>query len=401
MIYFFLDTTALHNSWRLDGPSWDSVRDAVELGIARVATSTITVAELERQAQQDAIEVSSDYERVARALRRHHVDIEATTVAFDAARWRASFRNRLQHRHVDVVTRASPSHDVLLQRDLARLPPFKESGEGYRDALIWHTFLQWITDAKLTGEDELYFVTGNTRQFADGGAKDGPLHKYLQTEVRDVVDVDAGLLTKLEGVTAKIRPFALARKRAVEATQHRDPVVDTAVDRDADVAVDVDVDADAALQEYLSPSTEDLAFQHARAQTLKLVGWRFSDLNIFNESALRSFTIDGMPIPPVEDAEITSVELSGDEDAHLSDVLDGTELWTVDVEASITVEGRVHKRDVDELPETASVLNSDLSRRYVMVSVPLLVRLRYDVRAEATEEVEGQLVDATLLPSEV
>jgi hypothetical protein len=399
VIYFFLDTTALHNSWRLDGPGWDSVRDAVELGITKVATSSITVAEIERQAQQDAVDVSADYEKIARALRRHYIDIEAPAVPFDAAEWRALFTDRLQDRHIDVVTRASPSHDALLQRDLARLPPFKESGEGYRDALIWLTFLQWISETEVTSQDELYFVSNNTRQFADGARKDGPLHKYLQIEVREVVDVNAGLLTKLEGVTSKIRPSALAQKRAVEATQHRYRAPTTTADRDTDVAADVD--ADAALHEYLSPSTEDLAFQHARAQTSKLLGWSLSDLNLSNDSALRGSTIAGRSIPPIEGAEITSVELVGDEDAHLSDVLDGTELWTVDVEASITVEGRVHKRDVDELPETASVLNADLSRRYVMVSAPLLVRLRYDVRAEATEEVEGQLVDATLLPSEV
>lgn len=144
-------------------------------------------------------------------------------------------------------------------------------------------------------------------------------------------------------------------------------------------------------------STEDLALQRARSESSRLLGSSIDDLNLTKESAQRGYTVNGVPFPPIENGEITAIELTGADESYQSDVLDGTELWTVDLDALIEVEGPLLKQDVSEIPEAGTVVDAEWNRHYMMVSFPLTVRLRYDVRVDSAETTDGQLVDVTLV----
>jgi len=70
--------------------------------------------------------------------------------------------------------------------------------------------------------------------------------------------------------------------------------------------------------EAWSPAADDQALHYARAQTSKLVGASLDDPNLLKDVALRGHTVDGVPLPPVEEGGITAVDLTGVEDADNS-----------------------------------------------------------------------------------
>ena len=77
-----------------------------------------------------------------------------------------------------------PTHDDIPQQDLldrclSRRQPFKESGRGYRDALIWEVILRKI----VTKDEVTFLVTSNHKDFAKD--KDYELHRDL---IRDLED---------------------------------------------------------------------------------------------------------------------------------------------------------------------------------------------------------------------
>jgi hypothetical protein len=72
------------------------------------------------------------------------------------------------------------SHRKLLERDLRRLKPFKSSGAGYRDALIWESVLQIFSATK----EKIAFITENSTDFTDSK---GQLHPHL---LQDVVSLN-------------------------------------------------------------------------------------------------------------------------------------------------------------------------------------------------------------------
>jgi hypothetical protein len=91
-------------------------------------------------------------------------------------------RAQLKEREVEILPYPDVPHKTLVARALARCRPFKESGGGYRDALIWHSTLALIEgDA-----DHVCLVTANTKDFGIAPA----LHPDLQKDVRSGVVVE-------------------------------------------------------------------------------------------------------------------------------------------------------------------------------------------------------------------
>lgn len=76
------------------------------------------------------------------------------------------------------------SHQVIVERSLARKKPFKSDGkEGYCDFLIWLSFLEFV---KITGNrTHFYFVTQNKKDFSDV-EDDKKLHVDLLSDKREL-----------------------------------------------------------------------------------------------------------------------------------------------------------------------------------------------------------------------
>jgi PIN domain len=79
----------------------------------------------------------------------------------------------------NTTTRALPKvcQQALIDRVLKRRKPFNESGNGYRDALIWETILGY---GRKHRRGEIAFLTANTEDFCEGT----DLHQHL---VEDLV----------------------------------------------------------------------------------------------------------------------------------------------------------------------------------------------------------------------
>lgn len=74
------------------------------------------------------------------------------------------------------------SHKEVVQRALERKKPFKSDGkDGYRDYLIWVTFLGVVSHYSM---EDACFVTLNTRDFSDVENKDS-LHQHLKNDLKD------------------------------------------------------------------------------------------------------------------------------------------------------------------------------------------------------------------------
>lgn len=72
-----------------------------------------------------------------------------------------------------LVPIAGVGHEELVARSIKGTRPFRSSGVGYRDALIWLTVLEQAD------EHDVVFVSGNSKDFAE----EGKLHPVLAEEV--------------------------------------------------------------------------------------------------------------------------------------------------------------------------------------------------------------------------
>ena len=74
-------------------------------------------------------------------------------------------------------------HELIVQRALQRKKPFKADGStGYRDYLVWLTCLEV---ARSYSSEEIHFISGNTRDFADANDKE-KLHPDMLADLAEM-----------------------------------------------------------------------------------------------------------------------------------------------------------------------------------------------------------------------
>jgi hypothetical protein len=101
------------------------------------------------------------------------LDVDALT-----SQYRDEIEARLRDHNVEIVEPDRVSHQEVIARDLAKRPPFDESGRGYRDALTWHA----IRDLVMGEGESVTLVTRDT-DFSASKAEHQKLHPVLVGEI--------------------------------------------------------------------------------------------------------------------------------------------------------------------------------------------------------------------------
>lgn len=303
-----------------------------------VAVSEVTVGELSRQVAEKTAKYNELVGDYGRQLRAHLPDL-ALHGEIEASSFEAEFRQRLLGAGVQILQLPHVTHAALLARDLSGRRPFKRIGTGYRDALIWMTFVEWLQRDAIERTDA-FFVSGNSKDFAD---RFGVLHADLRKDLPAGPTVS--LANQLYGVLEAVRP----------------PVDSLHVD--APIAVTT-----AALVEfesYVRFPADDLPIEEP-----------YVDMPPFDRGFISSLTADR-----------ESVE------ATLLDVLDGIQTWRVSARVNLVIAARLWNwREAVELPAAWRSLAPPATSEYPYVEGTLDSNWVADVRIDGV----GAVVDAAL-----
>jgi hypothetical protein len=120
--------------------------------------------------------------------------------------YRQELEDLLLSNNVVIADWKSVEHDEIVERDLARKPPFDESGRGYRDALTWHA----IRDLVLNEGERIIFVTKD-KDFSDPN-DESALHPTLVDEL----DSDRGAVKIVKDLAEAVRVVGDARNDFAE-----------------------------------------------------------------------------------------------------------------------------------------------------------------------------------------
>ena len=91
-----------------------------------------------------------------------------------------TLRSRLNDLGIKIIPYPLISHEKVVERDLDARRPFKESGRGYRDTLIWESVLN-VVDKSSKEIPDVVFVSNNIKDFCE----ENILHPDL---VRDLTE---------------------------------------------------------------------------------------------------------------------------------------------------------------------------------------------------------------------
>lgn len=183
----FLDTNIFCTDFQMTSTSFELLKNFIAKGGNWLCVPEIIIDEVKNKYREQITELYQKANSGIRELNKHTstdmcliseeqiaTEIENYNKLWDI--WPFEYGNGLPETYPNI------SHKEVVQRALERKKPFKSDGkDGYRDYLIWVTFLDVVSHYSM---EDACFVTLNTRDFSDVENKDS-LHQHLKNDLKD------------------------------------------------------------------------------------------------------------------------------------------------------------------------------------------------------------------------
>lgn len=212
--YAIFDTNAFTAAPWLGANAWRDVLDAIDIGTLTAAVPRVCLIELDRQATVALTKLSTTLTQWTGQPLPSDVPVASTQPLLSK---------------FAIVDLPNIAHEQLLVRSAARGKPFDANGNGYQDALVWQSVIDWAET--LPAGSHLTFVTDDTHDFPT--TDDGSLHADLFGDVpahvtiviaRGLHALRADLAAAATGAKAleqRVKAWAEAAMRGALAQQRR------------------------------------------------------------------------------------------------------------------------------------------------------------------------------------
>ncbi len=184
-MYVILDTCSINLDFHLSGRETKRLLAEAPVNNLVVCVSEIVVKEMARHFRKELSKTRKDFDTVSAKL-AHYLESEpdrvlgADTVNNAIEDYERSFRERLEQHGVQIIPLSGAALDAreVLNRYVGGRRPFRESGVGLTDTLMWMSVLEMCRQ----GPRSVALVTNNTKDFADESGE--WLHPHLLEELR-------------------------------------------------------------------------------------------------------------------------------------------------------------------------------------------------------------------------
>jgi hypothetical protein len=184
MPYVIVDTNALMRDYLLIEANMQTFLQGCQRCHIAVCVPQIVVDELCANFEKEINRQKSTLHTAARKLLAMGVKVEATDfdVKEDAKSYRRHVHQMFEYYDAKVVPYPDISPKSLVAASYSGKKPFKESGEGFKDFIIFET----IRAIAAQQDDDGAFVTANKKDFC---GSDGKLHPDLQSTLQQQLTV--------------------------------------------------------------------------------------------------------------------------------------------------------------------------------------------------------------------
>lgn len=266
-------------------------------------------------------------------------------------------------------------HDKILQRQLAGRQPFNDSGDGYRDTLIWHSLIELCS--RLNELDVVAFVTGNHKDFCD------------EPEAAVLADE---LASELEA-TCSASPNLIRYPSLSDAIAALRPLVSWSTEPDTDDEPDEDDDREPTGIPH--DALSDLIAGAVAGACDELLG---QELAYPDDEHSWGLPIQISELPrDVQNPTMWAIDPQRDtiEIQTYDEYEGGTVLCRASIDAEVTLDGFMFKSDYYSDDPPVDVMDSDWNDYVMWVTFETRVRLTFQVTATpGTQSIEDVTLDS-------
>lgn len=187
MTTIYIDTNIIMSEGFLRSSQAQAFLKACAILQISVAIPSIVIDEVLGSFPRTLREKEKQFKNSVRELRRLiNIDEKNISISQEAADYEGWLYGVIEEKGVVIPPYPEINMQELVRKSYEAPKPFKESGEGHKDFLVWETIKGHI-ESKETAPPH-YFVTNNTRDF---GVKDGRDRDVLHPDLAEQIDEDA------------------------------------------------------------------------------------------------------------------------------------------------------------------------------------------------------------------
>ena len=181
-----LDTNILHNAFFLNKADLISISKTARENKIQILLPEVVLKEFINQYKKELKKLRNSIDEISSKSSKLLLDFTLSTnltkelIDMKISLYPDTLRSRLNDLGIEIIPYPLISHEKVVERDLDARRPFKESGRGYRDTLIWESVLN-VIDKSSKEIPDVVFVSNNIKDFCE----DNTLHPDL---VRDLTE---------------------------------------------------------------------------------------------------------------------------------------------------------------------------------------------------------------------
>ncbi len=180
----FLDTSIVIRENYLRSSAASSFLKSVRFLGLRLIVSKVVIDEINGRHR---LELTDKYETYCR-VRADINKLAGTNLVSDISVPKAHkaflswFESIIKDYKIDILPYPKLSLEQVVEASYKRNKPFKSNGEGFKDYLIWESIVSEINKLQ-EGAAEVYFLTGNVKDFCENKDQEHVLHANLQAGI--------------------------------------------------------------------------------------------------------------------------------------------------------------------------------------------------------------------------
>lgn len=179
-MYIFIDTNVFYNNWFLKNADFKFLINFVENTDAVLLMSELVCEEVNNLHAREINAIVNNLENELRKSRK--LTISNWDFDFSSLREKYDFKEVLSERTrlTKYFSYSEIRHEEVVKRAMSKIRPFQEEEKGYRDTLIWLSFLSFLKKNSITRE--VIFISNNKNDFFDGKRTD--FHEDLKRDIQ-------------------------------------------------------------------------------------------------------------------------------------------------------------------------------------------------------------------------
>lgn len=181
-VVIVLDSNQIINNWFMNTPRYQHMLDSIKRLFFKLIIPQVVFEEVISKYNESLRNLFNDYNSKTVELNRlslgnsivktNYVDLDKQENVY------REFLIQLIKDHGKITPYKDVKHENIVFKAIKKQKPFKQSGDGYRDALIWECIKKLANEEKKT----VVFITGNSSDFSTP-REPNKIHEHLLKEI--------------------------------------------------------------------------------------------------------------------------------------------------------------------------------------------------------------------------